>query len=757
MADAENGQKIDPDATNVFDEEEFDDRIPYSVSYFMICIVLPVMNGLPNSFAWSAYALYARKNGWNLSLAGLAISIGCGGRLIVQQVIFRAGIWTCFIFAVVQLTVASMAIAYPAEAIVVYVQVACIPAFDVTVAIEGLAFDTWSDSEAQVGQAQSTVLSIFTIAYAMAATFGGVIYDAGSWTGISLFHLTCSLVQLLVFVAQPAMLKSFWEFIHRIRGDDDDDEDDEDEDEVKELGDQVTSIVPGPKVNVVPVSEASPLGPSAQSGPSGASGPSGPSGGKAEEMAALPGAVEEEAGPRATAPEKETQIVLPEKEVLPSDDPDGVQNAAHSEGDARAARAQASRRASARSAASTKSSRRRKTANSESPEDDEEHERRSRALISPNLARSSIMTGHSSRSSVSSHVSQPRRRNQRLTVATHGTLATHRTGHTHASGRTANTTRSTRTMETVMTNLSKFTALTEMGEHFQYNFGIQNGLRPHIATNAVEMAVQSDDEEDAPAPRKTEVVGPRKSTAEKNKGLSKDLYVVAAMVAMISFSTNLSYGVEWTTFAIFFAEQHGWANATWAGICQTSGDLFAGLVMGLLKNIPGASLDELEGIRKLWHGMIAHPYLLVVFSFGWAILNAGLCVPSLPVAIASQVIMGTLYVFSTKGVTDLNRFYSLGDPKVFLQLQVQCKNMDAIGCLVAGGCSFPLYEYNPIAPYVLCSGVSLLSCIVVMIGFCCRIGFGNDIETAEARRARRLGLRRVSEWKSARSMRSEAE
>ena len=35
--------------------------------------------------AWSAYALYARKNGWNLSLAGLAISIGCGGRLIVQQ------------------------------------------------------------------------------------------------------------------------------------------------------------------------------------------------------------------------------------------------------------------------------------------------------------------------------------------------------------------------------------------------------------------------------------------------------------------------------------------------------------------------------------------------------------------------------------------------------------------------------------------------------------------------------------------------
>ena len=69
----------------------------------------------------------------------------------------------------------------------------------------------------------------------------------------------------------------------------------EPQDEVKELGDQVTSIVPGPKVNVVPVPEVPPLGPSAQSGLSGASGSSGPSGGKAEGMAALPGAVEEEA------------------------------------------------------------------------------------------------------------------------------------------------------------------------------------------------------------------------------------------------------------------------------------------------------------------------------------------------------------------------------------------------------------------------------------------------------------------------------
>ena len=46
MADAENGQKIDPDATNVFDEEEFDDRIPYSVSH------LTYAGSVPQAGCW---------------------------------------------------------------------------------------------------------------------------------------------------------------------------------------------------------------------------------------------------------------------------------------------------------------------------------------------------------------------------------------------------------------------------------------------------------------------------------------------------------------------------------------------------------------------------------------------------------------------------------------------------------------------------------------------------------------------------------
>lgn len=692
MADAEKGQEIDLDDAEALGEDEIDERITCSVSYVMICIMLPLMNGLLNSFAWSGFSLYVRKNGWSLSLAGLALSIGCLGRLIVQQVIFRAGIWTCVIFATLQGTIAAIAIAYPDQAIVVFLQAGTIPAFDVTVAIEGLTFDTWSASQEQVGQAQSTVLSIFTIAYALAATFGGVIYDAGSWTGISVFHATCCFAQLLVFVVQPAMLKSFREFIHRIRGGDGDDKD-ENEEEVKELGDQVTSIVPGPKVSVVAPEVSAEPAPPRGSDP-GAGG---------EAVPALPGALEE-------------------PEDVP---PDGIQNE-RSDGHAASSIA---RKASA------------------------ERGRQS-GLVSPNLARSSIMTG-SSRGSYNSSASGDRRP-QRLTVASRGTRATGVSRRSRRQSRnTVGTNRSTGTMATVLTNMSRFTSMTEMGENFQYNYGIQSGLRPHIASHAVEMAVQSDDEkeeEDATAPAKPEVAsGPKKRTTEKNKGLSRDLYVVAALIAMCSFTCNMSYAVEWSTFAIFFAEQHNWRSATWAGICQTAGDLAAAVLMGLLKNMPHPNLDELHGVRKLWHGTFSHPYLLVVFVLGWAICNAGLAVPLLALGIASQVLMGTVYVFTMKGITDLNLFYSLGDSKAFLQLQVQCKNADAIGCLLAGGLSFPLYEFNPIAPFVLCSGVSLLTFIVVTIGFCCRVGFGQEIETAEAQRARRLGLRRVSTWKSVKS------
>jgi len=42
--------------------------------------------------------------------------------------------------------------------------------------------------------------------------------------------------------------------------------------------------------------------------------------------------------------------------------------------------------------------------------------------------------------------------------------------------------------------------------------------------------------------------------------------------------------------------------------------------------------------------------------------------------------------------------------------------------------------------------MALMMFIVYTSGFCARLGFGDEIEIAESKRSRRLGLRRVSSW-----------
>ena len=48
----------------------------------------------------------------------------------------------------------------------------------------------------------------------------------------------------------------------------------------------------------------------------------------------------------------------------------------------------------------------------------------------------------------------------------------------------------------------------------------------------------------------------------------------------------------------------------------------------------------------------------------------------------------------------MNLFYSMGDPKVFLNLQVFCRNADALGGSIGGVLGNYLYTVNPVAPFI---------------------------------------------------------
>lgn len=606
---------------------------------------------------------------------------------------------------------------YSDQAVVIFCQAGALVACDVTVAFEGIVFDNFSDSEAIVSQAQSTVLSSFTIAMALAATAGGVIYDLADWKGISVFHMSVAGGQLIVMAFQPAIRQSFRTFLHGAEKDKDEDEDEDDEDAAKAKRKAVQPPV---------------------------------------QTAALPGVVEDEEEIQAdTAPVTLTVTVVqadnaPAAEKVEEKRADDHENGQPGEDSAASSANGVILKQASRASRNSKAS---KASSTLHPDHDHHH------LISPNLARSGVFTGRSSRHSSlhSSARSSQRSEYSGGLVDTYGTGSSKRSranGHTHRAHRTrvsGGSSGTSRSAGTVLSRVSNFSSLSRSGEYFQFNFGIMNSLRPNVASDKVRMAIESDheliDEPEVPTTIAAEPVRlTRKS--QKSKGLGRDMYLVAFLIAMCSFNNTTSYAIEWATYAIFFKEQHGWTSATWAGICQTSGDLFAAFMMGCLSGGQRAELSEVEGIRWLFYSATSQPYNLVLFALAWVTLDAGLCVPVLPVAVASQVIMGTVYVYAMKAVTDMNLFYSLGDSKVFMQLQVQCRNADTLGNMLSGYLTLALYEMDPLFPYFFSTGLSIFTCITVMLGFYCRVGFGLDIETAEARRSQKRGMIRQSQWKS---------
>ena len=234
------------------------------------------------------------------------------------------------------------------------------------------------------------------------------------------------------------------------------------------------------------------------------------------------------------------------------------------------------------------------------------------------------------------------------------------------------------------------------------------------------------------------------------KTIPHDIMAPAILICLIGFNHNLSYQSEWTLYAVFFAEQHGWTSATWAGLAQTSGDVLGTLIMQLQSRCAAATEEDgFDGHRcqRLWYSLTAKPYTASWILLFWAILNFALTAPSLPIAVAAQVVMGTVFVLSMQTATKMNLFFSLGDGDVFLALQVMRQNFESFGSALAALVSLLLYErVHPLSPFWLTAAVSLLVLLVYTLAFCKRVGFGKSLDRAEEERSQRKGLTREKTW-----------
>ena len=191
------------------DDEDFDEFLPCSFKYIRLCLLLPGLTGFLNGFLWPAYTIYFEEMNWPVVRAGLAVSVGFGSRVFLQQFQLRTGYWLIVPLSAVHLVVVILALVYQEHEWAVFLQIVVWLGIDPTCAIEGIAFDSFCDSEVQARQAASTVLSVFTIAFACSCTFGGILYDAGGWTGMALYHISLQGLMTLLLVCEPACRHSF--------------------------------------------------------------------------------------------------------------------------------------------------------------------------------------------------------------------------------------------------------------------------------------------------------------------------------------------------------------------------------------------------------------------------------------------------------------------------------------------------------------------------------------------------------------------
>mmetsp|Transcript_67437 Transcript_67437/g.147790 ORF Transcript_67437/g.147790 Transcript_67437/m.147790 type:complete len:724 (+) Transcript_67437:46-2217(+) len=695
------------------DEEpiEFQDfeTLPCNCSYVSVCVLMPILNGAVSGFIWSGYSLHFAANGWPLVTSGLSVTTGFLLRVGTQQLQLRAGYWLIVPFAVIHLAFAILALIYQTSLWAIFTEVVVLLCLDPTCAIEGIAFDTFGASEIQARMATSTLLSVFTIAVASSCTVGGILYDFGGWTAVATYHSVCQGLQLILLCLQPPIRKSFKEFFFANRS-----ADVETAPVLAFEGDH------GPKKVPLAVVPSAPMA----------------------EIHDMPGMIWEES----------LQSVS-ESEV---DDIGNRTESGRIVRDSRASRGTANPKVSIVEHSQRSQDSRGRGGSPKHRERMLHHPSYLRSGTDESLGRHRDAWGHwTSKNSLRVPVGpvgtagSRASRNSRASRASRASRESAGTGSSYGarnmrSGSPPSSRRSNQTGGTassVFTALTSLLALSESGQDFRNHYLTSNALQPQIVGStgaAQKLRLELDVDDDA---------------EEAETGIPRDIRFPALLIVLCSLCNNCSYSVEFNNFAIYFKEVHNWNEATWAGLAQTAGDLMAAIAMKLIPVIFSSDYDPDKSgrFRRFLHHLTSEPYNLTFILFTWVLFNFGMTSPILPIAVVAQILMGTTYVYSSKWTTDMNLFYSMGDPRLFLNLQVLCRNADAVGGGIGGVLGAFLYTLDPLAPFVFTGALACVIFVVYTAGFCARLGFGEDIEMAEEKRSRRLGKQRVSAWANTKS------
>lgn len=205
-------------------------------------------------------------------------------------------------------------------------------------------------------------------------------------------------------------------------------------------------------------------------------------------------------------------------------------------------------------------------------------------------------------------------------------------------------------------------------------------------------------------------------------------------VAIAVGVNSYAYQCEWSTYALYFREEHNWHSAMWAGICQMSGDVFAAIILTVAARMRGSEVHAEDSERQTQSGcaLFSKPYHIAWLLVAWIILNIGLTMHSLQIAVASQVLMGTVYVFFMQWSNEMNMLYAFGDADAYVKLRTMSLFLYTTFTALGAGFALLLYEnVGRLSPFY----VTAIMCCFVLVFYCMiflpRAGCAGNLEHVE--------------------------
>eukprot|EP00746_Dinoflagellata_sp_MGD_P017495 gnl/MRDRNA2_/MRDRNA2_140182_c0_seq1.p1 gnl/MRDRNA2_/MRDRNA2_140182_c0~~gnl/MRDRNA2_/MRDRNA2_140182_c0_seq1.p1 ORF type:complete len:635 (-),score=74.44 gnl/MRDRNA2_/MRDRNA2_140182_c0_seq1:287-2191(-) len=209
---------------------------------------------------------------------------------------------------------------------------------------------------------------------------------------------------------------------------------------------------------------------------------------------------------------------------------------------------------------------------------------------------------------------------------------------------------------------------------------------------------------------------------------------------------SYSYQCEWSTYALYFREEHNWSSAMWAGICQMSGDMFGAVILTVAARMKSSKGHAEDSNRQTQSGcaLFSKPYHIAWLLVAWLVLNLGLTMHSLKIAVASQVLMGTVYVFFMQWSNEMNMLYAFGDSDAYVKLRTMSLFLYTTFTALGAGLALLLYEnVGRLSPFYVTAVMCFIVLVFYLMIFLPRAGCGGDLEHIEQEKYEKASLKAI--------------